>query len=79
MKIQNKSLMTRVSRAALISLLFMFAATVVSPMATAATCRAGTDDVGVECHSDGPGACAAAAWSGATGSSGAGCTAFDYK
>lgn len=48
-----------------------------TPMAQAAECEADVGPVHVNCRSDGPGGCAAAAYSGG-GGSGAGCVAWDY-
>lgn len=48
------------------------------PMAEAAYCSAHAGPAYVECYSNGPGACGAAAWAGASGQSGAGCMAADY-
>lgn len=51
------------------------------PIASAAQCSAGVGGEGgvyVHCRSDGDGACGAAAYAAANGSSGAGCFAADY-
>lgn len=72
----------RMLKVALITCLaFTGAALAAVPLASAAECEAGyggDNGLWVRCKSNGPGACGAAAYASATGSSGAGCFAADY-
>ena len=74
--------LSQLSKTAFLScLLLTCVATSALPIASAADCSAsvgGEGGVYVHCYSDGPGACGAAAFAAANGSSGAGCVAADY-